>query len=84
MGAKLTVTVPRILGCHHDSTMDAHNGTPYPRTNFSAGAKWIKNLTRDRLNNFNGGHFSDVNLSAVMFIHRIDNEEHVKLEVYVS
>ncbi|KAF9497318.1 hypothetical protein BDN71DRAFT_1445060 [Pleurotus eryngii] len=62
--------------------MDAHNGTPYPRTNFSAGAKWIKNLTRDRLNNFNGGHFSDVNLSAVMFIHRIDNEEHVKLEVW--
>ncbi|KAL4267030.1 glycosyl hydrolase 38 family protein [Pleurotus pulmonarius] len=62
--------------------MDALNGTPYPQTNFSAGAKWIKNLTRDRLNNFNGGHFSDVNLSAVMFVHHIDNEEHIKLEVW--
>lgn len=29
-----------------------------------------------------GGHFSDVNLSSVLFIHRLDDQEHVKLEVW--
>ncbi|KAF8900480.1 glycoside hydrolase family 38 protein [Gymnopilus junonius] len=54
----------------------------YPQTNFSAGAKWSKNLTKDRLNNFNGGHFSDVNLSSVLFTHRVDSSEYVKLRVW--
>ena len=31
---------------------------------------------------FNGGHFSDVNLSSVLYEHRVDNQEHVKLEVW--
>ncbi|KAF8991681.1 glycoside hydrolase family 38 protein [Cyathus striatus] len=54
----------------------------YPELNFSAGAKWIKNLSKDRLGTFNGGHYSDVNLSSVLFIHRLDNAEHVKLKVW--
>lgn len=65
--------------------MSCHHGTPrtvnYPEFNDSAGAKWIKNLTKDRLGNFNGGHYSDVNLSSILFTHRIDNAEHVKLQV---
>ncbi|KAF8228013.1 glycoside hydrolase family 38 protein [Tricholoma matsutake] len=54
----------------------------YPELNLSAGPKWIKNLTRDRLNTFHGGHYSDVNLSSILFTHRIDNVEHVKLQVW--
>jgi alpha-mannosidase len=29
-----------------------------------------------------GGHFSDINLSSVLFTHRLDDPEHVKLEVW--
>jgi hypothetical protein len=29
-----------------------------------------------------GGHFSDVNLSSALYIHRSDDPEHVKLEVW--
>ncbi|KAG7087583.1 hypothetical protein E1B28_013537 [Marasmius oreades] len=54
----------------------------YPSLNSSAGNKWIKNLTRDRLNTFLGGHYSDVNLSSVLFIHRVDGDEYVKLQVW--
>lgn len=54
----------------------------YPELNLSAGQKWIKNLTRDRLNTFHGGHYSDVNLSSILFTHRVDNPAHVKLEVW--
>lgn len=65
------------MACHH-----SHSSASYPKENHSAGAKWIKHLTKDRLGTFNGGHFSDVNLSSVLFTHRLDNEEHVKLEVW--
>ncbi|EGN94808.1 glycoside hydrolase family 38 protein [Serpula lacrymans var. lacrymans S7.3] len=58
------------------------SGSEYPQLNFGTGAKWIKNLTRDRLNNFSGGHFSDVNLSSVLFTHRLDAPEYVKLQVW--
>jgi alpha-mannosidase len=61
-----------------------NHGHGYPELNVGAGAKWIKNLTQDRLGSFNGGHYSDVNLASVLFTHRIDNAEHVKLKVYVS
>ena len=60
-----------------------HRPSSYPELNYTSGAKWSKNLTKDRLGTFNGGHYSDVNLSAVLFTHRIDNAEHVKLKVYV-
>jgi alpha-mannosidase len=29
-----------------------------------------------------GGHFSNINLSSVLFTHRLDDSEHVKLEVW--
>ena len=29
-----------------------------------------------------GGHFSDINLSSVLYIHRLDDSEHVKLELW--
>ena len=67
---------PNTMSCNHGSSS-------YPEFNYSAGAKWSKNLTKDRLGTFNGGHYSDVNLGAVLFTHRIDNAEHVKLKVYV-
>jgi len=54
----------------------------YPELNPGAGPKWIKNLTRDRLNNFHGGRYSDVNLSSILFTHRIDDVQHVKLQVW--
>ncbi|KAI0753803.1 hypothetical protein C8Q74DRAFT_1373733 [Fomes fomentarius] len=65
------------MACHH-----SHSSASYPKENHSAGAKWIKHLTQNRLGTFNGGHFADVNLSSVLFTHRLDNQEHVKLEVW--
>ena len=53
----------------------------YPELNYGSGAKWIKNLTKDRLGGFNGGRYSDFNLASVLYTHRLDNEEHVKLKV---
>jgi len=52
----------------------------YPKLNFSAGAKWIKGLTKDRTNNFTDGHFADVNLSSVLFTHRLGDSDHVQLQ----
>jgi alpha-mannosidase len=54
----------------------------YPQTNLGAGSKWIKHLYQDRLDQFLGGHFSNVNLSALLFTHRLDDEKHVKLQVW--
>ncbi|ETW79602.1 glycoside hydrolase family 38 protein [Heterobasidion irregulare TC 32-1] len=55
---------------------------PAAEQNYGPGAKWIKDLTKNRLGTFNGGHFSDVNLSSVLFTQRIDGAEHVKLQVW--
>jgi alpha-mannosidase len=54
----------------------------YPSRNYGPGAKWVKSLTQNRLSTFVGGHFSDVNLSSMLFIHRLDDSHHVKLEVW--
>ncbi|KAJ9103142.1 hypothetical protein QFC21_002564 [Naganishia friedmannii] len=48
----------------------------YPTTNFDAKPKHVRDLTRDRLNQFLGGHFSSQNLSALLFAHRIDSQSH--------
>ncbi len=56
--------------------------TDYPQLNYGSGSKWIKHLTQNRLGTFNGGHFSDVNLSAMLFTHRLDDQHHVKLQVW--
>jgi alpha-mannosidase len=57
-----------------------HSHSDYPERNFSPGAKWIKDLTRDRTGKFSGGHFADVNLSSVLFTHRLDDSKHVQLQ----
>ncbi|KAI5118794.1 hypothetical protein M0805_005022 [Coniferiporia weirii] len=69
-------------GCGHAHSNP--NGSPeeYPVLNPSPGAKWIKSLTQNRLSQFTGGHFSDVNLSSVLFIHRHDGPENVQLKVW--
>ncbi len=54
----------------------------YPNLNYGPGAKWIKHLTQNRLGTFAGGHFSDVNISSILFFHRLDDADHVKLEVW--
>ena len=64
------------MACHHSHSAE------YPKENLGAGAKWIKHLTKARIGTFHGGHFADVNLSSVLFTHRLDNQEHVKLEVW--
>ncbi|KAH7908394.1 glycoside hydrolase family 38 protein [Hygrophoropsis aurantiaca] len=56
--------------------------TVYPELNYGSGSKWIKNLTQNRLSTFNGGHFADVNLSSILFTHRIDDPESVSLKVW--
>ncbi|KAJ7872257.1 hypothetical protein B0H13DRAFT_2669455 [Mycena leptocephala] len=56
--------------------------TSYPTLNPSSGAKWIKPLTQARLGQFNGGHFGDVNLGAVLYERKEDSEEYVKMEVW--
>ena len=64
---------------HNDHPRE-HNPS-YPSLNYGPGAKWVKSLTRDRLNNFHGGHFSSLNISSVLFTHRLDGEEFVNLRV---
>ncbi|KAG8887766.1 Glycoside hydrolase, 38 vacuolar alpha mannosidase [Tulasnella sp. 332] len=54
----------------------------YPETNFTSGAKWIKSLTKDRLGQFVGGHFNEVNLGAVLFFERRDDEKHVQMKMW--
>jgi hypothetical protein len=61
----------------------ASAATSYPTLNPSSGAKWIKPLTQARLGQFNGGHFGDVNLGAVLYERKEDSEDYVKMEVYV-
>lgn len=65
---------------HSDSVQTANSS--YPDLNYTSGAKWIKHLTKGRLDTFTGGHFADVNLSSVLFTHRVDNSQHVKLQVW--
>ncbi|KAH9037516.1 glycoside hydrolase family 38 protein [Lactarius pseudohatsudake] len=69
------------MGGGHTHSQPRSNGTSdYPQWNFSPGAKWIKDLTRDRTGNFSGGHFADVNLSSVLFTHRLDDSKHIELQ----
>lgn len=79
VGSRSSHGLRTLMPCHHDGQR-----SDYPQLNYSPGAKWIKNLTRDRLNNFHGGHFSDVNLSSVLFTQRLDGPDVVSLQVYVD
>ncbi|KAG8699593.1 Glycoside hydrolase, 38 vacuolar alpha mannosidase [Ceratobasidium sp. 395] len=70
---------------HHGQPHDGHHhsGAPsYPELNYGVGNKWIKNLTRDRVGKFTDGSYAKLNLPALMFTHRIDDTDHVKLEVW--
>ncbi|KAG8743759.1 Glycoside hydrolase, 38 vacuolar alpha mannosidase [Ceratobasidium sp. 414] len=70
---------------HHGQPHGGHGPTSassYPELNFGVGNKWIKSLTQDRAKKFNDGSFAELNLPALMFIHRIDDADHVKLEVW--
>ena len=67
------------MSCGHNHAQPLPD---YPRLNYGPGNKWIKDLTKNRLGTFEGGHFSDVNLSSVLFVHRVDDESHVKLQVW--
>lgn len=71
------------MGGHHGPLdLQQHTAVSYPELNSGSGAKWIKHLTKDRLGTFNGGHFADVNLSSVLFTHRLDGPEFVQLQVW--
>jgi hypothetical protein len=80
-GYNPTITVSHCLSSNLIYAMSCTSS--YPELNYGSGSKWIKSLTRQRLNNFHGGHFSDVNLSSVLFSHRLDGPDFVKLKVYV-
>ena len=84
--AELAATFPGLHGCfRYTSSFERmasdHGHGLYPELNYGSGAKWMKNLTKDRLGGFNGGRYSQLNLASVLFTHRLDNPEHVKLKV---
>ena len=76
------------MGGHHVEQAASPNNpqsqsvSNYPTLNPGSGEKWIKHLTKARLGTFHGGHFADVNLSSVLFTHRLDGHEFVKLQVW--
>jgi hypothetical protein len=83
---------PSTQGHHHHGAHKHYDQKPlpgggggrggeYPQLNHTPGAKWIKHLTRSRLDTFTGGHYSDVNLSSVLFERRESGSEWVKLRV---
>ncbi|TFY54220.1 hypothetical protein EVJ58_g8985 [Rhodofomes roseus] len=59
---------------------EQHTGLRTYITNYGTGAKWIKHLTQGRLGTFNGGHYADVNLSQVLYHHRVDDSAYIKLQ----
>ncbi|KAJ7113374.1 glycoside hydrolase family 38 protein [Mycena epipterygia] len=72
------------MSCHHSHQHQPQTqaAPAYPELNLSSGAKWIKNLTQDRLGQFNGGHFGAVNLGAVLYTRKEDGREFVDLKVW--
>ncbi|KAG6826715.1 hypothetical protein H0H92_014762 [Tricholoma furcatifolium] len=67
------------MSCHQHGQ---RQNIPYPELNDGPGAKWIKNLTKDRLGTFTGGRYSDLNLQSALFTHRVDSPDLVKLQVW--
>ncbi|RXW22273.1 hypothetical protein EST38_g3570 [Candolleomyces aberdarensis] len=67
------------MSCLHHA---GSSGGSYPELNYTPGAKWVKHLTQGRLGTFQGGHYSDVNLSSILFTHREDGPEYVKMKVW--
>lgn len=71
-----------VCGSSPPGPPPTNDHSSYSELNFTPGNKWIKSLTQGRLGTFHGGHYSDVNLSSKLFIHREDGEEFVKLQVW--
>lgn len=61
---------------------NTNGDSSYPEQNYGVGSKWVKHLSRDRLGTLLGGHYSDVNLSSVLFSERTDSKDYVKLLVW--
>ncbi|CAD6569406.1 MAG: Glycoside hydrolase, 38 vacuolar alpha mannosidase [Tremellales sp. Tagirdzhanova-0007] len=55
--------------------------TGYPTHTYAAQPKHLNDISR-RLDNFTGGHYSGNNLSALLYAHRLDDVEHVKIDVW--
>ncbi|WWD20554.1 hypothetical protein CI109_105030 [Kwoniella shandongensis] len=53
----------------------------YPQRTNEARYKHLGS-THGRLDQFLGGHYRDYNLSALLYAHKLDDPEHVKLEVW--
>ncbi|KAK8850374.1 hypothetical protein IAR55_004292 [Kwoniella newhampshirensis] len=53
----------------------------YPQRTSDARYKHLGS-THGRLDQFLGGHYRDYNLSSLLFAHRLDDSDHVKLEVW--
>ncbi|KAK1922964.1 alpha-mannosidase [Papiliotrema laurentii] len=53
----------------------------YPQLTWESRPKHLNDI-KGRLNQFNGGHYSQYNLSPLLFTHRLDDESHVSLEVW--
>ncbi|KAJ7643881.1 glycoside hydrolase family 38 protein [Roridomyces roridus] len=72
------------MSCSHSHSRPTQPAAApaYPELNLSSGAKWIKNLTKDRLGQFNGGHFGDVNLGSALFTRKEDGKDFVDLKVW--
>lgn len=49
------------------------------RIELTPGYKHLEDI-HGHLDQFIGGHFSDVNLSALLYAHRIDDEKHITIE----
>ena len=62
---------------------DGHHGElgPYPTQNTEARYKHFGDIN-GRLGQFLGGHFEGYNLSSMMYHHRLDDSDHVSLEVW--
>ncbi|WVQ95701.1 hypothetical protein IAU59_002800 [Kwoniella sp. CBS 9459] len=56
-------------------------GPRYPQRTDGARYKHLGS-THGRLDQFIGGHYRDYNLSSLLFAHKLDDEKHVKLEVW--
>ncbi|WWC72433.1 uncharacterized protein I206_106395 [Kwoniella pini CBS 10737] len=58
-----------------------HKKVDYPQRTDQARYKKLGS-THGRLDQFIGGHYADYNLSSLLFAHRLDDPNHVKIEVW--
>ncbi|OWZ80875.1 alpha-mannosidase [Cryptococcus neoformans Bt85] len=66
------------MGSHNPITSSKLD---YPQRTTEAKYKHLGSI-RGRLDQFIGGHYANYNLSSLLYAHRLDDSEHVKLEVW--